>query len=133
MFYESFDMDSKYKLTALSYDIEKLQKAYKNLQIIQWRIKFNKDKNNNYLFLTWQNNWQIELSKRFNNEKLDTIKLSDLHYIKSKQESILNPSNNSFEVITSKMLLYYESTIRLLNAEPEELGIETIMSILFLI
>ena len=133
MFYESFDMDSKYKLTALSYDIEKLQKAYKNLQIIQWRIKFNKDKNNNYLFLTWQNNWQIELSKRLNNEKLDAIKLSDLHYIKSKQESILNPSNNSFEVITSKMLLYYESTIRLLNAEPEELGIETIMSILFLI
>lgn len=133
MFYESFNMDSKYKLTALSYDIDKLQKAYKNLQIIQWRIKFNKDKNDNYLFLTWQNNWQIELSKRLINEKLDAIKLSDLHYIKSKQESILNPSNNSFEVITSKMLLYYESTIRLLNAEPEELGIETIMSILFLI
>jgi hypothetical protein len=133
MFYESYNMDSKYKITALSYDVDKLQKAYKNLQIIQWRIKFNKDSNNNYLFLTWQNNWQIELEKKLNVQSIDTIKLADLQYIKSKQESVLDPSNNSFEVITSKMLLYLENTLILLHAEPEELGIETIMSILFLI
>ncbi len=133
MFYEAFDMDSKYKMTALSYDVETLQKAYKNLQIIQWRIKFNKDSNGNYLFLTWQNNWQIELAKKLNYHNIDTIKLSDLSHIKSKQESILDPSNNSFEIITSKMLLHFEHTLILLHAEPEELGIETIMSILFLI
>ncbi len=133
MFYEAYDMDSKYKMTALSYDVDKLQKAYKNLQIIQWRIKFNKDSKNNYLFLTWQNNWQIELEKKLNSQNIDTIRLSDLQYIKSKQESVLDPSNNSFEVITSKMLLYFEHTLILLHAEPEELGIDTIMSILFLI
>jgi hypothetical protein len=133
MFYESYNMDSKYKMTALSYDIDKLQKAYKNLQIIQWKIKFDKDSKNSFLFLTWQNNWQIELLKKLTKEKIENIKLSDLKYIKSKKESIFDPSNNSYEVITSKMLLYYEHTLRLLNAEPEALGIETIMSILFLI
>jgi len=133
MLYEAYDMDSKYKMTALSYDVDKLQKAYKNLQIIQWRIKFNKDNSDKYLFLTWQNNWQIELEKKLNTQTIDTIKLADLYYIKSKQESVLDPSNNSFEVITSKMLLYLENSLILLNVEPEELGIETIMSILFLI
>lgn len=133
MFYEAFNMDSKYKMTALSYDVDKMQKAYKNLQIIQWRIKFNKENNGKYLFLTWQNNWQIELEKKLNTQSIETIRFADLQYIKSKQESVLDPSNNSFEVITSKMLLYFENSLILLNAEPEELGIETIMSILFLI
>lgn len=133
MFYKAFNMDSKYKLTALSYDVKELQKAYKNLQIIQWRIKFSKDKNNNFLFLTWQNNWQIELSKKLAHEKLESIKLNELQYIKSKQESLLGPSNNSFEVITSKMLLYFENTLRSLDTEPEELSTTTIMSVLFII
>ena len=132
MFYEAYNMDSKYKLTALSYDIDKLQKAYKNLQIIQWRIKFNKDSNNNYLFLTWQNNWQIEVEKKLASEKIDTIKLGDLEYIKSNQESILDPSNGSFEIITSKMLLYLKSTITLLNAEAEDLSINSIMAMILL-
>ncbi len=133
MLYHSYDMNSKYKMTALSYDVNKLQKAYKNLQIIQWKIKTNKDFNNKYLFLTWQNNWQIELEKQLLLKNIDDIKLSDLNYIKTKQESLLDSSNNSFEVITSKMLLYVANSIKLLDAEPEELGLEAIMSILFIL
>lgn len=133
MFYEAYNMNSKYKLTALSYDVKKLQKAYKNLQILQWKIKTNKDFNNRYLFLTWQNNWQIELEKQLSSKKIDDIKLGDLNYIKTKQESLLDSSNNSFEVITSKMLLYLANSIKLLDAEPEELGIEAMMSILFIL
>ncbi len=133
MLYHSYDMNSKYKMTALSYDVNKLQKAYKNLQIIQWKIKTNKDFNGKYLFLTWQNNWQIELEKQLLLKNIDDIKLSDLNYIKTKQESLLDSSNNSFEVITSKMLLYVANSIKLLDAEPEELGLEAIMSILFIL
>jgi len=133
MLYHSYDMNAKYKITALSYDVNKLQKAYKNLQIIQWKIKTNKDINNKYLFLTWQNNWQIELEKQLLLKNIDDIKLSDLNYIKTKQESLLDSSNNSFEVITSKMLLYLANSIKLLDAEPEELGIEAMMSILFIL
>lgn len=133
MFYESFDMDVKYKMTAFAYDIEKLQKAYKNLQILQWRIKFNKDNKNNYLFLTWQNNWQIELEKKLEKQNIETIDFKNLIHIKSTQESLLDPSNSSFEVITSKMLLYYKNTLELLHTEPEEITVEAIMGILFLI
>jgi hypothetical protein len=133
MFYESFDMDSEYKMTAFGYDTEKLQKAYKNLQIIQWKIKFNKDSQNNYLFLTWQNNWQIELEKRLATQNIQSINLDDLKYIKSTQESLLDPSNSSFEVVTSKMLLYYERTLKTLHTEPEELAVETFLTFLFFI
>jgi len=133
MFYTAYNMDSKYKITALSYDSKKLQKAYKNLQIIQWKIKFDKDTKGEYLFLTWQKNWQIELEKKLHTNNIDSIKFSELHYIKSKQEYLIEPTNHSFEIITSKMLFYLEQSLRLLDTEPEKLGIETIMSVLFLI
>lgn len=133
MFYEVYNMDSKYKMTALSYDSKKLQKAYKNLQIIQWKIKFDKDSKGKYLFLTWQKNWQIELEKKLHTNNIDGINFSELHYIKSKKESFLEPTNHSFEVITAKMLFYLEQSLRSLDTEPEKLGVETIMSFLFLI
>lgn len=133
MFYEAFDMNNKHKITALSYDVAKMQKAYKNLQIAQWKIKFAKDSHNNYLFLTWQNNWHVELENKLTKSDLESFSLADLSYIKTKRETLLDPSNHSFEIITAKMLLYLESTLKLLNAEPEELGIEAIKRILFII
>ncbi len=133
MFYHAYKMDLKYKMTALSYDIKDLQKAYKNLQVIQWKIKFDKDIKNKYLFLTWQNNWQIELEQKLQSTTLDNIFLSQLQNIKSNKESLLDPSNNSFEIITSKMLLYMSSSIKMLNAEPEDLSIDAIMSFIFII
>jgi len=133
MFYHAYKIDIKHKITALSYDIVTLQKAYKNLQILQWKIKFNKNKLNQYLFLTWQNNWQIELEKQLKHNSLDTIKLSDLKNIKLKIESLLDPSNTSFEVITSKMMLLMEKSIKRLNAEPEKLSIDALISLIFII
>jgi len=133
MFYHAYKMDIKHKITALSYDIVTLQNAYKNLQILQWKIKFNKDKLNQYLFLTWQNNWQIELEKQLEHNSLDNIKLSDLKNIKLKKESLLDPSNTSFEVITSKMMLLMEKSIKRLNVEPEKLSIDALISLIFII
>jgi len=133
MFYNTYKMDIKYKMTALSYDINDLQKAYKNLQILQWKIKFSKNLNNEYLFLTWQNNWQVELLKELQNNTLENISLTQLEHIKSKKESFLNPSNNSFEIITSKMILYMANSIKMLNAEPENLSIDTLLSFIFII
>ncbi|MGB5868023.1 MAG: hypothetical protein WBG69_09155 [Arcobacteraceae bacterium] len=131
MFYSAYKMDLKHKLTALSYEVEDLQKAYKNLQVIQWKIKNDKNKNNQYLFLTWQNNWQIELSKRLEKSSLDNISLGQLENIKSKKESLLDPSNHSFEIITSKMILYLAHSIKVLDGEPEDLGINAILSFIF--
>ena len=133
MFYSAYKMDTKYKMFALSYNLDDLQKAYKNLQVIQWKIKHDKNMKNKYLFLTWQNNWQIELADKLQHSKLDNVFLSQLVNISSNNESLLDPSNSSFEIITSKMLLYMENSIKKLHAEPENLSTEAILSFIFLI
>lgn len=131
MFYNAYKRDLKHKLTALSYDINDLQKAYKNLQVIQWKIKQDKNQNNQYLFLTWQNNWQIELAKKLENMNLESISLGELENIKSKKESLLDPSNHSFEILTSNMILYMAHSIKVLDGEPEDLGINAMISFIF--
>lgn len=133
MFYNAYDMDVKYKMTALSYDLEILQKAYKNLQIFQWKIKFDKDSQEKYLFLTWQNNWQIELEQKLEHSTLNNIDFNEIINIRLQKESLLDPSNTSFEVITSKMILYMERSIKMLHAEPESLTIDALLSIIFII
>jgi hypothetical protein len=133
MFYNTYKMDLKYKMTAFSYNLEEFQKAYKNLQVLQWKIKFNKNVKNKYIFLTWQNNWQIELEQKLQNNTLDNISLSELKNIKSKEESLLDPSNNSFEILTSKMILHMAHTIKLLNAEPENLSVDMLLKFIFII
>ena len=133
MFYNAYNMDVKYKMTAFSYDLAVLQKAYKNLQILQWKIKVDKDINDKYLFLTWQNNWQVELKNKLEETALENININQLENIKLKKESLLDPSNNSFEVLTSKMILYMERSIKMLHAEPENLTIDAFLSVIFII
>ena len=133
MFYFTYKMDVKHKMIALSYDLEHLQNTYKNLQVIQWKIKFDKSIDDKYLFLTWQKNWQIELEKKLKNNQLEDILLGELSNIKSEEESLLDPSNNSFEIITAKMLLHVADSIKRLHAEPENLSTEAILSFIFLI
>ena len=53
----------------MQYDIEKLQEANKMMQIIQYRIQTAKDIDGNYLFITWQRPWQIEVLKKINSNK----------------------------------------------------------------
>ncbi|MCP4970392.1 MAG: hypothetical protein GY932_07355 [Arcobacter sp.] len=56
--YDLYDIEDSHKVIALEYDKNKLHKLYKNLQVIKWKIKVNRDFKGNYLFKTWQNNWQ---------------------------------------------------------------------------
>lgn len=141
MFYEVYNMKKLHKITALEYDVIKFQKAYKNLQILQWKIKTKKDKHGNFLFLTWQNNWQVEYLKKLNNIK-NNIKnntkkyifnIKDIEYLHSNKESLLDPSNSSFEIILHSMLLYMHQSIELLGAEPEQIALESFLGIAFLI
>ena len=70
MVYDSFSIKKGHKFAALSFDVNRLQKLYKNLQILKWKLKSSKNSKGNYYFVTWQNNWQLEL-KRKNSIKSD--------------------------------------------------------------
>ena len=125
LLYDSYDVEDSYKLTAFSYDKEKLQRLYSNLQILSWKIKVDKDLSDNYLFLTWQNNWQIELEKRLKNgEELSHDELQKLKFIQENKESMLDPSNFSFEVLLTQMIDSAENSLRALGEEPKELTVK---------
>ena len=133
MFFLAYKMKNKHKITALDYDVDTFQKIYKNLQIISWKIKHNKNKNGEYLFLTWQNNWQVELSKKLITNKEYKLNEEEISYLKDKKESLLDPSNSSFEVIIEKMLMNLYLSIKLLGAEPEQIAVDAILNLTFLI
>lgn len=128
--YEAYDIKAGHKLTSFQYDSEKLENLYKNLQILKWKIKVNRDFNDNYLFLTWQNNWQIELEKRLKQGWKPTWEeLQALEYIKSKKETMLGYSNFSYEVLLTQMINRVENSLKTLGITPEELALEAIKSV----
>ncbi len=130
MIYDLYSLKEFHKFTALNYDKQKLQNLYKNLHILRWRIKTAKDNSGKYLFLTWQNNWQVEF---INKNIKDFSAIKDLVYIKTLKESILSPSNFSFEVLISLMILRVEDTLKSIGSEPSQITIETIKSLVFII
>jgi len=107
-----------------------MQRLYEYLQVIRWKIRTNKDKKGDYLFNTWQNNWQIELEKKYIN---DYNIINNLEYIKSKKESIYEHSNFSFEIVLSKIITNVEHSLRKINVEPYEMGFSAIKSFVFII
>ncbi|MGB5920077.1 hypothetical protein [Arcobacter sp.] len=128
--YDAYDMSSSYKITAFSYDKEKLLKLYKNLQILAWKIKVEKDLSDNYLFLTWQNNWQIELERKVKAGLKPTWKdFENLAYIKNGEESIFGYSNLSFEHIILQMKARVGTTLERLGTEPTQMSLNTIKSL----
>lgn len=130
LIYDAYDIGKGHQVTALSYDIKKLQKLYYNLNSIKWRIKSYKDTNNNYLFLTWQKNWQIQLQKEIDSGKKPSWKMiQNLKYIKQNKETIFEPSNLSFEVLLSKMIYNVEGTLKNVGEEPIDVSIEAMKSI----
>ncbi len=133
MFFDAYKMKSTHKITALDYDVETFQKIYKNMQVLNWRIKHNKDIYNNYIFLTWQNNWQVELMKKLNVDPTYKFNIEDIDHLKTGKESLLDPSNSSFEIIVFNILIHLNQSIRLLGAEPEELALESILTFTFLL
>lgn len=128
--YEAYDIKAGHKLTTFEYESEKLEKLYKNLQIIKWKIKVNRDFNQNYLFLTWQNNWQVELEKRLQQGwQPSWQELQKLEYIQNKKESLLGYSNFSYEVLLTQMINRVETSLQTLGVTPEELALEAIKGV----
>lgn len=129
----AYDTNSFHNLTALQFDKEKLIKLHKNLQVLKWKIKVDRDEIGNYLFLTWQNNWQIELKKRLAIAQDITYNdIKDLQSIKSRKESLFSHSNFSFEVILTQMIDSVENSLQALGEEPTDLSISAIKFLIFL-
>lgn len=130
LIYKAFLLNEGHQFAAIQYDKEQMQRLYKYLQVVRWKIKTAKDKNGEYLYKTWQNNWQLELAKK-DDSNLNIIK--ELKYIKSKKESIYDSSNFSFELLISKMLINIEHILKKINVEPYEMGISALKSFVFII
>lgn len=80
LLYATYQQEDFHHLTSLNYDAKEFQTLYYYLKVVNWKLKTDKDKQNRYLFLTWQKNWQIELAK----EKNKPIK--ELYSIKTKKK-----------------------------------------------
>ncbi len=127
-FYEAYNLKSEHKILAIEYDKKKLLNFHKNLQVLKWKIKVDRDLNDNYLFLTWQNNWQIELEKIVKkNPKFSYENINDLKYIKEKKESFFAHSNFSFEIILTQMIDSVENSLVSLGEEPSELAVKAFL------
>lgn len=131
--HDAYKIADGHKVIALEYDKENLLKLYKNLQIIKWKIKVDRNINNEYLFLTWQNNWQVELEKKINNkEKINYQTIQDLKYIKNGKESLLSYSNFYFEVVLTQIIDNVKGSLKSLGEEPKDLTISAVKMFLFL-
>lgn len=125
--YEAYDIKSGHQITALSYNKQKLQNLYQNLQIIKWKLSTAKNANDEYLFLTWQNNWQIELETALKQNKIKTYDdILNLKSIKEGHESLFSQSNPSFEVIISTMINRVKISLETIGVEPVDVGIDTL-------
>lgn len=126
-FYEAYNLQSDHKVFALEYDKDRLTKLHKNLQALKWKLKTERDLDGNYLYLTWQNNWQIELEKRVKgNPNFDYSEIKNLKYIKEKKESLFDHSNLSFEVTLTQMIDSVENSLISLGEEPKELTVKAL-------
>lgn len=127
LIHDTYNLNDSHKLGAFEYDEEKLKKMHTNLRLLKWKIKHEKDLDGNYLFLTWQNNWQVELQKVLKQkEKIEYSDIENLKYIKEKKETIFSPSNFSFEIILTKMIDDVENSLQALGEEPKELTVKTL-------
>lgn len=128
--YDAYRRDKTHIWTALQYDKKKLEDLYKLLQVVQWKIKTKKDQKGNYLFLTWQNNWQVELKKRVaRGEKPSWETIKNLKYIKNKKESIYDPSNESFSNVMANIIYIVGKTVKACGGEPTTLSVEAMKQI----
>lgn len=105
--YELYEVEKGHRLAGFMYDSSKLQKLYKNIQILNWKIKNDRDLKQNYLFLTWQNNWQVELEKK---------------------ETIFDSSNFNFEILLIQINDRVKNSLKTMGEEPKDLSISTLKS-----
>ncbi|MFA6789509.1 MAG: hypothetical protein WCR15_07485 [Arcobacteraceae bacterium] len=125
--YEAYDIRNGHQLTALTYNKQKLQNLYQNLQIVKWKLSTGRDAKDEYLFLTWQNNWQIELETALKQNQIHTYDdILNLRSIKEGHESLLSQSNASFEVILTSMISRVKTSLETIGVEPVDVGIEAV-------
>lgn len=126
---ETYKKQEGHKFTTLGFEKENFKKLYYYLKVLNWKLKTDRDEKGDYLFLTWQKNWQIELEKSL---KTQTLKnLEELPHIKSKKETLLEPSNFSFEVIMNQMFFHVKNSSVHVGDEPLELSLEAMKSLVF--
>lgn len=130
LIFNAYEMNKKHQFSAIEYDKDKMVKLYEYLQIVRWKIRTAKDDKENYLFNTWQNNWQLELAKKYQG---DYNIINELSYIKSNNESIYDPSNFSYEIVISRIITNVEHTLRKINIEPYEMSVSVLKGFIFII
>jgi hypothetical protein len=130
LIFKAYAMDREHQFVSFSYNKNEMQNLHKYLQVIRWKIKTAKNEKGQYLFNTWQNNWQIELEKKYIG---DYNIINDLEYIKLEKESVYDYSNFSFEIVLSKIIIDVEHTLKKINVEPFEMGFSTLKSFIFII
>jgi hypothetical protein len=130
LIFKAYAMEREHQFVSFSYDREEMQNLHKYLQVIRWKIKTAKNIKGEYLFNTWQNNWQIELEKKYMG---DYNIINDLEYIKLEKESIYDYSNFSFEIVLSKIIVNVEHTLKKINVEPFEMGFSTLKNFIFVL
>lgn len=122
MFYWAYDMERMHTVTTMQYDPKKLQEANKMMQIIQYRIEHEKDMSGNYLFLTWQRSWQVDLLKSINANKVIDLNT----YAK---QDMMQPSNMNFRMISEGMIFTLQESLRYLGEEGTNLGTSALSSV----
>ena len=92
------------------------------MQIIQYRIQTDKNKDGDFLFITWQRPWQIDLLKKINTKQ-------EIDLDKYNKEDLMYHSNMSFQVITTNMINTLQETLGYLGSESTNLSSEAIKSV----
>ena len=126
MLYWAYEVDRSHTITTLQYDVKKIQEANKMMQIIQYRVENEKDTKGNYLFLTWQRQWQIDvLNSIYSHQVIDINKY--------EKEILIQPSNMNYRVTTEGMIFTLQESLRYLGEESTNLGTSAIKSVFFFI
>lgn len=126
MLYWAYDVKRSHTVTTMQYDASKIQEANKMMQIIQYRIANEKDKQGRYLFITWQRAWQLDASRTLHD-------LQKFDYSKYAPQEFLKPSNMNFRVLSEGMLFIVQESLRYLGEESNNLGTSAIKSVFIFI
>lgn len=122
MLYWAYTIDRVHTVTTMQYDAQKIQEANKMMQVIQYRVANEKDEKGNFLFLTWQREWQTDVLKSIHADK--NIDLNAY-----KKEDLLKPSNMNFRIISEGMIFSLQESLRYLGEESTNLGTSAIKSV----
>ena len=122
MLYWAYEIDRIHSVTAMQYDAKKIQEANTMMQIIQYRVENEKDVRGNYLFITWQRQWQLEVLKSiYSHTKIDVNKY--------KKDELIQSSNMNFRILSEGMIFTLQESLRYLGEESTNLGTSAIKSV----